>query len=125
MSDPDLKKFVALVRDVVKEELEPVAEQVTGIDKQVTGLTEQVTGLTQAFTGLGEEVTSITEQVSYLTERVDGEIIPTLEVHTKYLKKMTGSQEKNEDNIIRLDKRLSETEAKLGIQAPPEHQIIQ
>lgn len=96
MSDPDFKKFAELVRGVVKEELEPVIEKVTDVN----------------------------EQVVYLTEKVDGEIIPTLENHSKYLKRISDSQEKGEDNIRKLDERLLETEAKLGIQAPPEFQII-
>lgn len=103
MSDTDLTKLAKLVKEVVKAELKP-------INGQINALTELVSG--------------ITEQVAYLTERVDGEIIPTLETHTKYLKNLSALREKNGDNIGRLNKRLSEVEAKSGIQAPVEFQII-
>lgn len=110
MSDPNMKKFADTIRIIVKEEIQPVNEKVEAISKQVTSIRE--------------DVKSISEQVANLTEKVDGEIIPTLEIHTKYIKKIADSQEKNDDNIGRLDKRLSETEAGLGIQPPPEFQII-
>lgn len=112
-----MKKFTEVVRGVVKEEIAPVS-------KQVKSLTGKVTGLTGKMESLGEKVEGINKQVVNLTEKVEGVIIPTLEKHTKYFKSVASSQEKKEDNIVRLDKRLSETEGRLGIQPPPESHIV-
>lgn len=103
MSDDELKKIAGVVKEVVSEEIKPVSEQVSSLNEQVVG---------------------INEQVADLTEKVEGVIIPTLEKHTEYFKKMVASLEKSDDNIERLDKRLLETEGRLGIQPPPEAHII-
>lgn len=131
MVDPDLRKLAELVKGIVKDELKPVKAQLSGLDTKVsdmgtkvTSLDTKVTGLTKQVTNLSDKATSIEEQVAYLTEKVDGEIIPTLQSHSKYLKVISDSQEKSEDNIMRLDKRLLDVEAKQGIQAAPEFQII-
>lgn len=110
MSDDEVKKFTEVVRGVVKKEIKPVSKQVTSLAGKVTSLAGQVT--------------TLNEQVVNLTEKVEGVIIPTLEKHTEYFKSVASSQEKKEDNIVRLDKRLSETEGRLGIQPPPESHIV-
>jgi uncharacterized protein YoxC len=82
MTVDETKKLAEVVRAVVKEEL-------GSINKKVSGITEQVSGLTSQVTELTEQSHSLTEQVAHLTEQVEGVIIPTLEKHTAYFKRLT------------------------------------
>lgn len=117
MLDEDLKQLTKVIREVVKEEIDPISKQVSSLDNKVSGLDNKVSKI-------GVEAKSLNEQVANLTEKVEGEMIPTLKKHTEYFKRIVESQEKNTDNIERLDKRLSETEGRLGIQPPPEVHLI-
>lgn len=95
MSNDEMKRLAEVVRAIVKKENKPLEEH-----------------------------------FSHLTEIVNGEMLPTLELHTKYFKQILKrfevdeqKLEKNEHNVMRLDKRQKETEAQLGIQPPPALQI--
>lgn len=110
MSNDEMKKFADLVKAVVKEEIKPLAIK---LDENT------------------EELKSVSDQVAVLTVKVDVEIIPVLETHTKVLqdhtrllKEIVVQNQKDSDNIQRLDKRLSFTEAELGIHPPIEHQLV-
>lgn len=106
MSNEEMKKLA----EVVKEVIRPVAEK-----------------LDATF-----------DQVAELTVKVDTQIIPELESHSKILKEHTkilkehskilgnleSQSDKNSEDIKKLDKRLSVTEANQGIQPPIEHQIV-
>ncbi len=110
MSNDEIKKITDVLRTVVKEEIKPLNDKVSYLSEKLVANTE--------------ELKSVSEQVATLTVKVDGEIIPTLEIHTKLLKEMAAFTEKNTNNINRLDKRLSTLEANAGIQSPSEFNIV-
>jgi len=103
MFNDEINKLAEVVRKIVKEENKPIVE----------------------------ELKSVGDQVADLTVKVDGVIIPELEKHSKILKehmrilkKLENQSDKNSDDIRKLDKRLSTSEANQGIQPSIEHQIV-
>lgn len=110
MSNDEMKRLAGIVREIVKEENQSIREELKTNTK---------------------ETQSISEHLTLLTETINGEVIPALDKHTRYFKQIAkrledDSQrlEKDNDNIERLDKRLKESETRLGIQPPPELHII-
>lgn len=106
MSDDDMKKF----RGVVKEEL----KQFRGVvKKEIKSVLEPVT----------YKLDALWDQVVKITEDLVG-IKDTQELHTAALKTINAKEDKNKDDVGKLDKRLIEVEDNLGITPLPEHTVF-
>ncbi len=94
MTDGDVNK----IRGVVKEEIGSALKPVT------------------------KKLDILWDQVEKVTENLE-EVKETLELHTAFLKRIEPKVENNSDDIIKLDKRLTEIENREGIVPPPEFTI--
>ena len=103
MTDEDVNKL----RGIVKEEINEAITPVSGELKAVSG-----------------ELKAVSEELANLMVEVKGSVIPRLENLNKSVKNIETGLENDRDNTKRLDKRLASVEGKLGIQAPPELQLV-
>ena len=110
MSNDEMNRLAEVVRKIVREENKPLVEKVDATFDQVAELTVKVD--TQIIPELESHSKILKEHSKILNE------------HTRILTKLEDQGEKNGEDIKKLDKRLSVTEANQGIQPPIEHQIV-
>lgn len=62
--------------------------------------------------------------ISEVGKYMEDEILPVLDSHTKALNQISNKIESINENIQRLDKRVTVAENKLGISSPPELTLV-
>lgn len=109
MTDEDIKKLRGVVKKEIDTALNPVN---TGLDNVKTGLSR-----------VERRLDILWEQTDQLTKDMD-KVKESLESHSNTLKQIVINTTNINDNVKRLDQRVTETEKHLGIAPPPESNII-
>ncbi len=109
MTDEDVKK-------ITKALFSRISEDLAKINNRLETLSEDSGKHTKKLDTLWEQTVKLTGDITEVQE--------TLDSHTSALKQIVTNTEHNKDNIVRLDKRVIETERHLGIVPSPESNII-
>lgn len=109
MTNEDVKKIRGAIREEVGTALKPINTGLTGVENRLTGVEKKLDILW--------------EQTDELTKDMNG-VEETLKSHTNALKQIVINTTNTDDNIKRLDKRLTEAEKSLGLVPHPESNII-
>lgn len=140
MSEENVKRLSKLIDGLitpVKEIVEVIKHKVNRMEFLQTGNSENIRMLrdqqsvinkkldeqSKNLNGHGKKLDILWEQTDELTKDMN-DVKETLETHTNALKQIIINTTNSNDNIKRLDKRITETEKSLGIVAPPESYII-
>ena len=102
MTNQDVKKIGSLMDAKLKDFGKVVKEQINTALKPVN-----------------KKLDILWEQVGKVTGELEG-VKETLESHTATLKRIEARLDNNSDEIVRVDKRVTSVEDKLGIVPPPE-----
>lgn len=92
------------------------------VNKLRTVIKEEVTSIFKEE--INTALQPVSEELANLMVEVKGKVIPSLDELKESVKHFEDTSENHGNNTDRIDKRLTTVEVKLGIQPPPELQLI-
>ncbi len=101
MNDKDLKKLADLVDERITKAVVPMLERLDGLDNRIGSLDDPDTGLKR----INEKLDANTESIVNIEQTI---------------KAYSDMYKMNNNNIIKLDKRMNIAEEELGIDTPEE-----
>lgn len=116
MTDEDIKKLRGVIKQEIGTALRPVNKGLKTVNTGLKAVKKDLKSVDRKLDILWDQTDRLTKNIVSIED--------TLNSHTTALTRIEVKIENDSENIRKLDKRLTTSEAHLGIAAPPELTLV-